>query len=172
MAAPMQNLYDKQRQEATQRIGVQAQQGGDALKRRFASLGGLNSGAAIKAQQLNDDNAMQAKESAVAGINATQAQDEANRDMRREETQQAQSFQSGEAQKARDFTKAHNDMDRQFQEKVFAADQGSKLRQLDLADKTFAFQKDQAGFENQIKLSQDKKSGGLFGAGGFLGLGF
>lgn len=169
------NHFDRARERASQRANTAAQTGGDALKRRFASLGGMNSGAAIKAQQLNDESANRQREEAIQGVDAAEAQDVQRRgemDRQYAEADKGRAFAAGEAEKGRAFQKAHNDLDRQFQDKVFAFDSKSKLRALDQADAQFGFQKDQAGFNQRLEKYKAGQSGGLFGGGGFLGLGF
>lgn len=175
---PAANPFERQREQAVQRAGATAQASGDAIKRRFAAMGGMNSGAAVKAEQIARDTANQQKEDAIAGVNAAESQDmaqkqemQANRDFQSNEAKLGRDFQSTEAQKGRDFQKGQSDIDRAFQDKVFQFDSNSKLRQLDLADKQFALGKDESEFNKRLARYEAGNKGGLFGGGGFLGLG-
>lgn len=175
---PAVNPFQAQREKAVQRADATAQASSDALKRRFASMGNMNSGAAVKSEQLARDQANQQKEEAIAGVNAAESQDiaqkqemQANRDFQSNEAKMGRDFQSTEAQKARTFQKGESDMDRAFQDKVFQFDSNSKLRQLDLADKQFALGKDESEFNKRVARRTLGQQGGLLGGGGFLGLG-
>lgn len=168
MAAPalypdLQKRFDQQRTQVGQRVSAARQQNQDALKRRFAAIGGLNSGAAIKQQQLADDTANQQREQGMAAVNDLEAQ--------AREVQVNRDFQSGEAQKQRDFQSKQSDIDRQFQDKVFQFDKESKLKQLDLQSQDLALRRDENEFNKRMAQLQADRSGGLFGGGGFLGLG-
>lgn len=157
MALPGANPFAVQREQAATRIKANAQGGQEALKRRFAAAGNLNSGAAVKAQQMAENEANRQIEDANKSIDVNEAQ---------------QNYQQGEAQKQRDFQAGQANIDRGFQEKVFNFDSKSKLRQLDLADKDFELRKDESKFNKMVAQDQMNKTGGLFGGGGFLGLGF
>lgn len=143
--------YDMMRQRAAQRADASAQQGREALQRRFAAMGGLNSGSAIKAQQLGSEAAARQKEDAIGGIDMAEQQERSRRD----EVLAGRDFQASEAQKQRDFAgeesaRARNmqretfNADMAFKDQVFRFDRDSKLRQLDQADRQFNWQRETA----------------------------
>ncbi len=152
----------------------EAQQGAsraqDAINRRFASIGALNSGSAIKAgqeasRQSNEDLTKQ-----LASIGAQEAGQIGQ-----------QQFAKQEAVAQRNAQREQFNASQDFQDKVFRFDSGTKLAQLDLAFKgqdlqqyMAQFQKAQAENDNLINsfnlelsktsASQPKKGliGGIF----------
>lgn len=100
--------FAKQRQLAQQQGNAAKQQNNEAIKRRFASIGNLNSGAAIKAAGQQDQASDAGTEAALNQIDSAE---------------QAQRFQSGEAQKTRDLQASQFDKSYGLQEKQFAEDQ-------------------------------------------------
>lgn len=158
--APGRNPYDMARERAQQRASQTGQKNAGAIARRFAAIGGLNSGAAIKAQQMAHQQADQQREDAVRDVDIAEGQ-----------MAQQQAHQSSEAEKARQFQADQAGQDRGFQEKVFSFDKESKLKQLDLAFQQFDLQKDESAFNRRLARYQAGQSGGLFGGGGFLGTG-
>jgi hypothetical protein len=163
----MSNPFEAARTRATQRATADLQQNQDALKRRFAALGGLNSGAAIKQQQLLQERSQQQREEAIQGIDAA----EADRDLQQREAQTQREFTGAEAEKQRGFQREQAGIDRGFQDRMFNFDKESKLKQMDLAFKQFKLQKDESEFNKRLERYKAGHSGGLFGGGGFLGLG-
>jgi hypothetical protein len=153
----MSNPFEAARTRATQRATADLQQNQDALKRRFAALGGLNSGAAIKQQQLLQERSQQQREEAIQGIDAAEAD--------RHENQVNRDFQAGEAEKQRGFQREQAGIDRGFQDKVFSFEKESKLKQLDLAAQQFSFDKEQTLFNRKMALAEQFGGGGLFGIG-------
>ena len=61
--------YDLLRQRVGQQQVAQEQEQEDAMKRRFASMGGLNTGAYIKQSQIAADQAMERRGQALEGVN-------------------------------------------------------------------------------------------------------
>jgi hypothetical protein len=95
--------YQLARQRAQQQANAAAQGQKDALKRRFAALGSVNSGAAIKQEQLVDQNAADQVQNATQQIDAAQRAEgrrvkevEDNRKFAREERIGSQDFQGGQ----------------------------------------------------------------------------
>ena len=125
-------------------VNAQGQMNADALKRRFASQGAVGSGAEIKAQMLNEEKTMQAKNDALIGVEAMEAEQMMNRDL------------------------AQADMD--FKQKVFNFERGSKMHELDLAER----QQQQDAVATQInartaqEMSKPPKQGLLSGLIGDL----
>lgn len=130
-AAPVTALpqFDVLKQQAVGRANQAGQQQQDALKRRFASLGNLNSGAAIKIQQQTDADVGRQREDVIQGLDAAQAQEIA----RLNEVEKGREFQSGEAA-----------IQRAAQQSQF--------------DQTFNEQKRQSGFMEQLGLQEHELS--------------
>jgi hypothetical protein len=156
--------FDLLRQKQQQKTTADLQSSDDAIKRRFAAQGGLNTGAFVKMQDVNADKIRRAGDEAMGGINFQESQQQNQMD----EAQKGRDFQSTEAQKNRDFQQ----QDYTFKDKVFAFDKESKLRQMDLADKQFALDKETTEFNKRLaEMEMNRPGGGLLGYGGFLGTG-
>jgi len=125
--------YDLARKRAQQRVTASGQEQQDALKRRFAALGGLNSGAYIKQQQLAQDRQQEQLQDANEGIDV---QENAER-RRLQELKEGREFQAGEAQKQREFASAESRLGREFASgesalgRRFAAEQAHLGREFD-----------------------------------------
>jgi hypothetical protein len=143
--------YDIMRNQVSQQAEAAGQQQESALQRRLASLGNLQSGAAIKQQQTLGQNVAQAKAQATQGIDVAQAGEEAQQAQQEKamqfsraerEAQQkfasgervaGQQFVSGQSDIQRNFQKQMADQDAAFREKVFSVESGFKREQMDLA---------------------------------------
>jgi hypothetical protein len=99
--------YEDMRRRAQQQQQSAAQQQGEALKRRFAAIGNLNSGAYVKAAQQQEQAGADAARNATSDIDAAQASEDYQREL--------QDRQYG------------------FQEKVFADESKSRAIQSELA---------------------------------------
>lgn len=145
--------FDQLRKQAQQRANQAAQAGTDAIKRRFAAIGGLGSGAAIKQQNLMRQQANQQLEDANANINVAEAQERsrlADRDFAAQQNQLQRDFAAKEAEKGRSFQRELSDKDFAFKNQVFAFEKDSKLKQLDLAQKQFDLDKETTEFNKII----------------------
>lgn len=91
--------FDLARKKAQQQATVDLQSRKDALTRRFASLGNLDSGARIKQEENASNDVNSTLQNANEGINAQQQAELG----RRKEVVQGQQFQSGEADKQRAY---------------------------------------------------------------------
>lgn len=91
--------FDVARKRAQEQSGVNLQARKDAMARRFASLGNLDSGARIKQEELAANEEGKILQAANEGIDAQQQAELG----RRKEVIQGQEFQAGEGQKGRDF---------------------------------------------------------------------
>lgn len=81
-AAPNRDqAYEEMRRRAQQQGTAAAQQQGEALKRRFAAIGNLNSGAYVKASQQAADAAQAQTGDAVRAVDFQKAQEDYNREM-------------------------------------------------------------------------------------------
>jgi len=150
--------------DESQQASARAQ---DAINRRFASIGALNSGSAIKAAQEADRAANQDLQKQLAGIGAQEAGQ-----------LQQQQFAREESVAQRNAAREQFNASQAFQDKVFKFDSGTKLAQLDLAFKDqdlkqymADFQKAQAENDNLInqfnlqlsKTSASQPKKGLIG---------
>jgi hypothetical protein len=140
--------FDLARRRAQQQSASNTQARRDALSRRFASLGNLDSGARVKLEQKAMDEEAQNLNQANEGIDAQQQAEM----QRRKEILQSQQFQAGEAEKGRSFSSEQAAMQRAFQkgERVGSQDfqagesaltRGQQERQF---NKTFDFTEDRA----------------------------
>ncbi len=156
--------YDIARTQENQSLNSTAQGNSDAMQRRFAAMGNLNSGAYIKASQVGDQQANEAKANAMAGINMQEAgartslqQNEANKE-----------FQSGESTKQ--FNAGQSNQFQQFNANL-GSENASKVSSLDLAYKSAQQQAADDQYQAAMNGYQAMHSGGLLGSGGFLGTG-
>lgn len=170
--------YDKIRARALQDARAGFSGASDAINRRFAALGATNSGAAIKQQQLADQAQAQKEAQVLEGV-GMQEDAERNRlneaaetrDFAAAEAVKARNFQGSEAARGRNMQRDLYNSDQDFKQKVFAFDAESKLADLDRAFEEFQVNKDVLEFNKRKARYEAGRTGGLFGGGGFLGLG-
>lgn len=148
--------FDYNRNKLGEQFNTQQQAGGEAISRRFAALGNMGSGSAIKAQQIHNQNTAKARGDAFAGLGAEESK--ARRSL--DETENQREFQVG---------MQNNQTANQFQQ--FKAGEGSKLSALDLQHRQMEQQRRQDAYQNDLNQYKQKNSGGLLGGGGFLGTG-
>lgn len=155
--------YSALRQQVKSDIGEQfnqrKQEGQDQLDRAQARAGGL-SGAFIRQGEILRDKLGQQEGEAVKSQLAPLDFQEAQAKRGLQEAATGRNLQ-------RDLVNADNE----FKNRVFNADNQSKLFQLDLAWKGFEEEQAQADFNAALSGYNAAHSGGLFGSGGFLGLG-
>lgn len=139
----------------------------DALQRRLAALGNLNSGAGMKQIENLDADTARTEADATLNLNSQQAQAE-----------EAKSFQASQAAQGRNYSREQYNAGLGFQFGQFQFDAQSKLAQLDLANKQldlsgqqFDWQKQIDEYNKKLGAYQAGHSGGLFGGGGLLGTG-
>lgn len=118
------------------------------IKRRFAALGQAGSGAQIgttlKAQNENAN----LHQKAVGDLAGQQLQ----ADMQSQELKEARDFQSGMA-----------DKDMALKREFFDREQGNVAKQMDLAERQFAFDKETTEFNKRMaELESNRKAPGLF----------
>lgn len=141
------SAYDPIRKRIEQRFTAQAQQGQDAIQRKLASLGNLNSGAAMKIRQQADSDMAQQREEAMGQVDSQEAQ----QNIQLQEAQRGRDFQGLEAQKNRDFQGGQFD-------KTFGLDQTTKLGQLDLARQEMLMKQSEQDF-NTITSAREQGYG-------------
>lgn len=122
--SPQMDQFEAMRRRAQQQAEASRQQGQDALKRQYASTGGLSSGAYVKQQQIAEDASARQSGEAMQGIDALQQQE----NQRQAEIKQAQEFQSGEAEKQRGFATHEREAGQQFTGGMFGEDLALKRR--------------------------------------------
>lgn len=81
--------FDLMKKQAQQRLSGQADTARDAMNRRFAQLGNLNSGASMKMEQQLQDQTARQQEEALGGIDIQAAQDVSAREMARDQSENA-----------------------------------------------------------------------------------
>jgi len=161
--------FQKLKDQATQRIGAQGQQQGEALQRRLASIGNLKSGAALQQNQLLQSDLGQQKEAAIGAIEVQEAQE----GQRRKEVQDTRDFASKESKAGRDFAAGESALGRSFASaeagigRDFAAGESrlgrdfsagesalARRQQGDQFDRTFGAQQEQNTFMNKLALDE------------------
>lgn len=149
--------FDLARKRAADQSATNLQARKDALARRFASLGNLDSGARLKQEQIAEDEESKNLTQANEGINAQQQQEM----QRRAEIQQGQEFQSGEAEKARLFAKGEREAGQ-----LFSSGEAEKGRKFTTSERLGGqdFAAGQAGLGRQFATSE-REAGQKFAAG-------
>jgi len=103
--------FAAQRKKVEQRINADTQGQQDAMQRRFATQGMLNSGAAIKQAGIVANQAQQNREDALGQVDAAEMGEMA----RRQEVLDNRDFMSNEAKLGRDFGASESALSRAFQ---------------------------------------------------------
>ena len=139
--------FAMQRQKVEQRVNADTQGQQDAMQRRFAAQGMLNSGAAIKQGNIVANQGTQNKMDAIAGVDAA----EMGEQQRRQEIQDNRDFMSNESKLGRDFAGSESALGR-----AFAASESKAGRDLQGSqfDRTFKQSGDQ--FNQEFGLQKDQ----------------
>jgi len=103
--------FDRQKEIAKQEQNAQQQAQQDAMSRRFAAMGRLNSGAAVKSEKLVNQQNSEALNKRLQGIQDVQ-EDEA---LRRQDIEDQRKFQTSERLGSQDFAATQADLGRKFQ---------------------------------------------------------
>lgn len=150
--------FDLARKRAKDQSDVDLQARKDALQRRFASLGNLDSGAQLKQEELAVNDASSNLTNANEGINAQQQAEIGRRkeviqgqNFQTSEREAGQNFVSGEATKQRDYGTSERLASEKYgtSERVsgqdFASSEANKQRdtQIDQFNKTYGLSNDQ-----------------------------
>lgn len=148
-------FMQQKRTEAIGGANAQTQAGADAVQRRFASMGASGSGAQVAAMQKNQEAGLDAQRKAQADVGQMELQ--------AGEADFGRSFQSNEARTARDFQGGMADKDMAFKQKLADTDQGNKLKEMDLAERQFALDKDTTAFNQRMaEIEAGRKTPGMF----------
>ena len=164
--------YEAMRRRTQQRLQSEAQTQRDALQRRFAQVGNLNSGAAMKNEQVLQDQLARQQDDAIGQIDLQETAET----QRRAEVQQGMDFQAAEAQKGRDFQGGIFNQEFGLKNRAFDAEQkarsfqeGMATREFDRDSSTLDFTKAQAILESGNGAAIEKIlgdiDGGRFGGG-------
>lgn len=120
--------YETLRNRAKADVAQQTGEQQDALQRRFAQLGNLSSGAAMKQQQLTAEQGAQMQQKATEGLDMAQSQeqaqleaDAANKNFAREERVASQQFAAGERASSQAFAAGESAASRAQQGRQFKA---------------------------------------------------
>ncbi len=152
------DFLQTRKNEAGQRASTSLQQGEDALQRRFTAMGSANSGAHVAALQKNRDAASEVARQGAADVNSQALQFA--------ESDSGRGFQSDEAKIQRDFQGGLADKDFAFKERLSGIEQGNKLKEIDLAERQFALDKDTTEFNKrmaEIEAGREAPKGPLDG---------
>lgn len=143
------NIFDLQRKRVQQQQTGQSQEEMDALKRRLASLGGLDQGAALKIQQQAEEKAGQRLQGALSEVDIQEQQYQTQQDLAEKERQ----FQAQEAEKQRAFAGGESLAERAARERLAASELASREK---LAGQDIASRSQLAG---QELMSREKLAG-------------
>jgi hypothetical protein len=155
--------FEAMRRRTEQRANAAGQTNLDALKRRLAAAGVLNSGAGIEAMQQAMQQSEQAKADAVQNV---------------EFEGQQQLTQQQEAVKQRNLARETQNAEAEFQDKVFRADTrsrifqlGQNIDQLELQDLQLELAREESEFNKmmaQRMMNQGPSVGDILGGAGSL----
>lgn len=136
------NFYTQRRADVERQARGSQQEGEDALKRRFTSLGSAGSGAELTLQAKAREQGDLARSQAINEVSGQEASIMAQEN----EADTQRKFASSESDKQRKL--AGDDMG--FKREIFQAEQGNKLREFDLAQKQFEMDKDTTEFNKRL----------------------
>lgn len=144
--------FNSMRERASQENNAALGSNIDALKRRFAAMGSTGSGAMIKLQQQATEQADKMRSQSMQDINM--AEEDAN--MQRDAMQ---------AQMDQQVNLAQADMN--FKNRVFSFERGSKLHELDLAERQQQIDSSTTDFNKRLSEQMSRPKQGLIS--GMLG---
>ncbi len=162
--------FDYLRNKATADAGNQESQGLDALTRRYAAMGNLNSGSYTKAIQANSTATQERNQDAQGKIDVAenaQALPYAQLAAQKEQFGQQLGFEG----KKLDQAASQFGQQQAQQESQFGRELPMKSRQLDLEASQQAMDQRANDINADMGKYQMQHSGGLFGGGGFIGSG-
>lgn len=163
--------YDTLRSRARQQSDVAKNQGLEALQRRYAAMGNLNSGSYIAQQNQLNQKADEDLQNRLGDIGLSEQEGANQRNFQREMTQGAQAFQSKQAELARDFQAGQADKEMALKRELSKNELQQTMRKLDLEFQNSELERQAMQANMDMNNWQKQHSGGLLGAGGFLGTG-
>ncbi len=151
---PMAKRFSRLRERTSQELNAGTDKNMDALTRRFASMGSVGSGAHIKLQQQTMENADKLRADQMQGLDIAEAEESGNRQMERDMAQAQMDLSTNLAQ-----------ADQDFKSKVFSFEKGSKLHELDLAERQQQIDANTTDFNMQLakEMAKPPKQGFLGG---------
>lgn len=164
-------FFQQKKQEALGQVGAQNQEQQDALQRRFTAMGAANTGAAIAAGQKQSEAAAAQKRQVEGDIRGQELQlkeGDIGRQFQSEEALKGREFAGRESQLGREFSKGMSEQDMAFKKQIYDTEQQNKLKQMDLAERQFALDKDAQAFNQRMA---EIAAGGGGEDQGFLGMG-
>lgn len=163
--------FDVMREQANTQANQNSSQKSDALQRRYASMGMLNSGAAADEANVQDQQNAQDKANTNLSIGAEQAQTVTG--LQSQEGQKE--FQSGEALSGRNFQGQMQNQGENLQANQFNTQAQQQFQQAQMGDSLAVNQMQESAAEAQYNAAMNaytaKHTGGLLGSGGMLGTG-
>jgi hypothetical protein len=124
--------YDYMRGKVTEQANQANQGAQDAIKRRFAAMGGLNSGSFVKQAQLQNESSDQKRMDALQGVNMQEAQTRRAMDEAFKERESQKEFQSQEALQGRKYSAQESAYGRQLQSQEAAKSRNLSAQQAQL----------------------------------------
>ncbi len=152
--------YERARQKVLQQASSNKSTNIGAIQRKAAALGASGGGAFMKQTQLASEAADQQATDATADLGAQESSAIRGINERRNELAAGRNFQ-----------REGMNADQQFKFQLAKIDASSKLASLDLAYDDADRSRTNEKFNMELANYQKQHSGGLFGAGGFLGTG-
>lgn len=159
--------FEATRQKVLGQVSSAKSQNIAAIQRKAAALGATGGGAFMKQTQLASEAGDQQALDATTQIGAQESA--AKRELNAAEENKV--FQSQEAIKGRNLSREAMNADQQFKFGLAKIDARSKLAGLELAFDDAERSRANEKYNMELAEYQKKHSGGLLGAGGFLGTG-
>ena len=150
----MADRFEIMRQRIQQQGSAAEQNNVEAMRRRFASMGGLNSGAGIRAEQQVKQQVGAQTAQNLEGVDIQQAQDEAQK----AEVEKQRQYATAEREAAQKFAQGERQAGQEFQ----AGQQAAAMKQqMEQFNKDYAFKKDQfeqakSQFDRQLDWENQK----------------
>lgn len=153
--------FQLQRDRMSQDLNKSRQGTFDALQRRFASMGGGASGARLKIEQQASEASDRQMRDAMSEIDSAEELAQAERDAASVDREANVALQQGQLDQQRNLAQA----DQNFRTKVFSFERGSKLHELDLAERQQKIDQVTTKFNSQIaaQMARPPKEGMLSG---------
>ena len=160
LKAQQQQFFKQKGEQQQGQIEGQTQGNVAALQRRFTSMGGANTGAAIAAEQeVRNQGLAQQRQSAtdLTGQQLQAGEGDIGRQFAAQQTQlgfgeaeKARQAQLGESEKARQFQGGLAQQDLGFKREIAGNEQSNKLAEMELAKQQFQHDKDVTAFNERL----------------------
>ena len=160
LKAQQQQFFKQKGEQQQGQIEGQTQGNVAALQRRFTSMGGANTGAAIAAEQEARNQGLAQQRQAATDLTGQQLQageGDIGRQFAAQQTQlgfgeaeKARQAQLGESEKARQFQGGLAQQDLGFKREIAGNEQSNKLAEMELAKQQFQHDKDVTAFNERL----------------------